>query len=198
MAEPLRARTWDPLAPAGAGGQPADWTEPSVVTVASTTDLFHPAVTTADLERMVATIAATPRHEYVLLSDRPKRMLALGNEGLPFPRNLWVGVPVTTDTDVWRAEDLLRCNTPRSWVSAQPLEGPLPSLPVAMFSWIVCGIDTGPGRPPVDLEWVRDLRDRCVEAGVPFSFRRCDAGGEAVAELDGVVWDQRPAELNAP
>lgn len=191
-------RNWDPLSAPDAGGQPTDWAEPSVITVVSTTDLFHPAVATADLERMVATMAATPQHEYVLLTERAKRMLALGNEGLPFPRNLWVGVPVLSDGDVWRAEDLLRCNTPRSWVSAEPLAGPLPSLPVAMFSWVVCGTDAGPGRPAVDLDWVRDLRDRCVEAGVPFTFRHRPGPDLpwAPAELDGAVWDQRPGELS--
>lgn len=196
MADSPRSRTWDPLAPTDDTGQPTDWAEPAVIEVEAPTDLFHPAVETAALERMVATMAATPRHSYVLLTERAKRMLALGNEGLPFPRNLWVGVPVSTDDDVWRAEDLLRCNTPRSWVSAEPLRGPLPTLPVAMFSWIRCGIDPSEGGAAVDLDWVRDLRDRSVAAGVPFALRlRAADGGWTPGQLDGVVWDQRPPEL---
>lgn len=187
-------RTWDPLDTDGP--DPADWSEPVVVRVGGPTDLFDPAVDTPTIERVVAAMAATPRHSYLVLTERVKRLLALGNEGLPFPKNVWVGVPVHDDADVWRAEDLLRCNTPRAWVAAEPIEGPVPSLPVEMFAWVTCG--TPAGAPPAALDAARDVRDRCRRAGVPFRYRtRAGDGPWEPAELDGVVWDGRPAGLGA-
>lgn len=190
---------WNPVVPTGDGegaipdevalAQPHSWVESKVVEVAPGTDLFHPDFDMASLQRLVSVIGSTPQHSYLLLTERAKRLLVLGNEGLPFPRNLWVGVPVRSDDEVWRAEDLLRCNSPRSWVLADPLAGPLPSLPVGMFSWIVCGTGTG----SVDTGWLRDLRDRCVAAGVPFWLR--SRSGGAPVELDGRTWDERPPDL---
>lgn len=186
---------WEPLAGPGAKpAAPAAWADSRLVSVVPEPDLFGPDVPLETIESVVATIGSTPRHNYLILTTRAKRLLVLGNEGLRFPANMWVGVRVESEADVWRAEDLLRCNTPRPWVAAEPLAGPLPSLPVAMFSWIVCG--PGPGTRSFDQAWARGLRDRCVAAGVPFRYqtRRPDGRSEP-AQLDGRVWDQRPHGL---
>lgn len=37
-----------------------------------------------------------------------------------------------------------------------------------MIHWVICGGETGPGARPVNPQWVRDLRDQCIDAGVPF------------------------------
>lgn len=195
MTAPLKEESWDPLAgPGDDRVDPAQWAEPRLVGVADRPDLFGPAVPLAVIEAVVGTIEATPRHVYLVLTTRAKRLLALGNEGLRFPPNMWVGVRVGSDEDVWRAEDLLRCNTPRAWVAAEPLRGPVPSLPVEMLSWVLCGPGPGDDDAAFELSWARDLRDRCVAAGVPFRYQTPGPGGRPVpAELDGRVWDHRPA-----
>jgi protein gp37 len=47
----------------------------------------------------------------------------------------------------------------------------------------------------MDLAWARSIRDRCVDAGVPFFFKQW--GGRTPKamgrELDGVLWDEMPA-----
>lgn len=186
---------WEPLAGPGANrADPAGWAGPRLVSVAAEPDLFGSDVPLATIEAVVATIGSTPRHSYLILTTRAKRLLALGNEGLRFPANMWVGVRVESETEVWRAEDLLRCNTPRPWVAAEPLRGPLPSLPVAMFSWIVCG--PGADAQRFDESWARELRDRCTATGVPFRYQARGLDGRCEpAQLDGRVWDQRPDGL---
>lgn len=49
----------------------------------------------------------------------------------------------------------------------------------------------------MDPAWARQIRDECVEAGVPFLFKQWGgltpkAGGR---ELDGRTWDEYPAPL---
>jgi protein gp37 len=40
------------------------------------------------------------------------------------------------------------------------------------LDWIIVGGETGPGARPVHPEWVRNLRDQCVAAEVPFFFKQ--------------------------
>ena len=47
----------------------------------------------------------------------------------------------------------------------------------------------------MDPDWARDIRDRCVAAGIPFLFKQWGgrtpkAGGRL---LDGRTWDEYPA-----
>ena len=37
--------------------------------------------------------------------------------------------------------------------------------------WIIVGGESGPGARPMHPDWVRGIRDHCVEAGVPFFFK---------------------------
>lgn len=46
-----------------------------------------------------------------------------------------------------------------------------PELKRNLIAWIVCGGETGPGARPMNPDWVRSLRDQCVNAGVPFFFK---------------------------
>ena len=57
------------------------------------------------------------------------------------------------------------------------------------------GGESGPRFRAVKLEWLRELRDRCLEEGVAFFFKqwggiRPKSGGR---ELDGRTWDELPA-----
>ena len=40
------------------------------------------------------------------------------------------------------------------------------------IDWVICGGESGPGARPMHPSWVRDLRDQCHEAGVPFLFKQ--------------------------
>lgn len=81
-----------------------------------------------------------------------------------------------------------------------PLLGPLPSLDLAGIDWVIVGGESGPGYRPLELDWVRQIRDRCVELGIPLFFKQVGgrtpkAGGRL---LDGRTWDQFPAVVQAP
>ena len=39
------------------------------------------------------------------------------------------------------------------------------------IDWVICGGESGPGARPMHPDWVRSLRDQCVDAGVPFYFK---------------------------
>lgn len=62
------------------------------------------------------------------------------------------------------------------------------------IKWVVCGCESGYGARPMDLDWVRSIRDQCQRAEVPFFFKQRIEDGKKIhmPELDGRVWDEYP------
>ena len=86
------------------------------------------------------------------------------------------------------------------FLSLEPLLGPLPILDLAGIDWAIVGGESGPGRAPDGGEsWVRDIRDQCLGAGVPFFFKQW--GGvqkyRTGRVLDGRTWDEMPGIATA-
>jgi protein gp37 len=126
-------------------------------------------------------LARSPRREVDLLACWP---LA----------NVWLGTSIESDDYVRRADALRAAPAATRFLSLEPLLGPLPSLNLAHIDWVIVGGESGPGHRSLDLGWVRDIRDRCVELGIPLFFKQVGgrtpkAGGR---ELDGRTWDQMP------
>ncbi len=130
----------------------------------------------------------------------------------PLP-NVWLGVTVE---DQQRAKEripyLLSIPAAVRFVSVEPMLGRVDLRQESDLSpmdcsaewleyldWVICGCESGPGRRPTDIDWVRDLRDQCVAAGVPLFVKQLDLGNGIVKmpALDGRVWDQYPGEADA-
>lgn len=41
----------------------------------------------------------------------------------------------------------------------------------AQLDWVICGGESGPGARPMHPQWIRELRDQCVETDTPFFFK---------------------------
>lgn len=133
---------------------------------------------------------------------------------MPPLRNVWLGVSVEDQrwADI-RIPALLETPAAVRWVSAEPLLGPVDLLPYVShqcdcpgpehlkrsefgpgLDWVVVGGESGPDHRPLNPDWARSLRDRCVAAGVPFLFKQVGgrtpkSGGRV---LDGRTWDEYP------
>ncbi|HEV2071064.1 MAG TPA: phage Gp37/Gp68 family protein [Acidimicrobiales bacterium] len=119
-----------------------------------------------------------------------------GHESLA---NVWLGTSIELDRYVWRADHLRRTPAAIRFLSLEPLLGPVPSLDLTGIDWVIVGGESGSNARPMNPSWVRQIRDRCVDAGVPFFFkqhggRTPKAGGR---ELDGRTWDEMPAHVGA-
>jgi protein gp37 len=53
--------------------------------------------------------------------------------------------------------------------------GHLPSISPTL-AWVICGGESGRGGRECKPEWVRPVRDLCVERDVPFFFKQSDMG----------------------
>lgn len=173
--------------------EPKSWREPQLVFVNSMSDLFQEEVPLEFIQRVFATMVACPQHTFQVLTKRSARLREVAHQ-LPWPGNVWMGTSIENELVIQRVHDLLATPAKIKWVSAEPLLGPLPNLPVDQLDWLVVGGESGRRARPMDTDWVRDLRDRCNGAGTPFFFKQI--GGprkwEAGRTLDGRTWDEFP------
>jgi protein gp37 len=107
------------------------------------------------------------------LPDPTTRLLLARAAQCPWPLpNVWLGTSIEADEYCWRADELRETPAAVRFLSLEPLLGPLPSLDLTGIDWVIAGGESGPKARPMDPEWVRDLRDRCVDAGIAFHFKQ--------------------------
>lgn len=63
------------------------------------------------------------------------------------------------------------------------------TLPIGL---VIVGGETGPGARPMKPEWVEDVRDQCIAAGIPFFFKAWGPRKEAGRTLVGKEWNELP------
>lgn len=173
--------------------QPLRWAAPRRIFVNSMSDLFHPEVPEFFIRRVFRTMEEAHWHEFQILTKRPERLRALADR-LSWPENVWMGVSVETEDYLWRIDHLVAVPAAVRFLSLEPLLGPLQSLPLEGIHWVIVGGESGPGARPMDPEWVRQIRARCLDQGVPFFFKQWGGTRKARTgrELDGRTWDQFP------
>lgn len=173
--------------------QPYKWGGRRVVFVNSMSDLFHAKVPLDFVKRVFDVIADTPQHTYQVLTKRSSRLPKIADK-LDWPTNLWMGVSIEDEEHLYRADDLRAVPAAVRFLSCEPLLGPLPGLELDGIDWVITGGESGHGARPLDADWVREIRDKCRAASVPFFHKQWGgrtpkAGGR---ELDGMVWSQMP------
>jgi protein gp37 len=161
--------------------------KPSRIGVQFMGDLFHRSVADRVLAIMEM-IYLCNQHTFFVLTKRTQEMVdfferwEIHRVGLDqdFPLNLWLGVSVEDQkTADERIPILFRIPAVHRWVSVEPMLGPVDFHKIKcgpnreILHWVVCGGETGPKARPLHPDWVRNLRDQCQAAGVPFFFKSC-------------------------
>lgn len=170
---------------------------PTTYFVDSMSDVFHKDVPESFVELVFTTMAAARQHTFQVLTKRPHRMRGMLNDrparpaevdagcelgvwpsiwdrvtgGVPAP-NVWLGTSIESDQYSFRADHLRATPAAIRFLSLEPLLGPLPHLRLDGIDWVIVGGESGPGARPMHPSWARDIRNRCVEAGVPFFFKQ--------------------------
>lgn len=126
--------------------KPNRWQRPRRIFVCSMADLFHDGVTDEQLDAIFAKMLEVNRHEYMVLTKRPERMVSylegsdLWNNGEPLDRaHIWFGV--SAESQRWadnRIPLLMRAPVVRRFVSAEPLLGSIASMPLKGYGCSTC------------------------------------------------------------
>jgi protein gp37 len=165
------------------------------VFVSGFSDLLHPAFSDDFIRRAFDVMVECPRVDFTVLTKRAERLAALAPT-LPWPDNIIVGVTVESDAQSERVDHLRKVPARRRLISWEPALGSLEKTSLEGIHWVIAGcekVGCWPKRP-MDIEWVRDLRDRCQAEGIAFYFKQAAVGRKVVQhpELDGVVWEEFP------
>ena len=86
--------------------------------------------------------------------------------------NIWMGVSVENESYIDRIDHLRRTGAAVKFLSLEPLLGPLEGLNLDGIDWVIVGGESGPGAREIKADWVKSIRDQCLNAGVPFFFKQ--------------------------
>lgn len=172
---------------------PLSWKAPQVIFVNSMSDLFHKDVPLAFIQKVFDVMTRAHWHQFQILTKRSGRLLQLDSR-LAWAGNIWMGVSVETERYQHRIDDLRQTSAAVKFLSLEPLLGSLPALDLAGIDWVIVGGESGPRARPMDEEWVLEIRDQCVDQGVPFFFKQWGGTNKKKAGriLQGRTWDEMP------
>jgi protein gp37 len=175
---------------------PLHWKRPRRIFVNSMSDLFHKDVPDDFIHRIFDVMVQADWHIFQVLTKRSARLARLA-PSLPWRPHIWVGVSVENNQYAWRVDQLRRVPAHIRFVSAEPLLGPIDRVNLDGIQWVITGGESGMGHRPIEEEWVRDVRDRCIRQGTAFFLKQW--GGRTPKAngrlLDGRTWDEQPAAM---
>ncbi len=178
--------------------EPFAWGRPRMVFVNSMSDLFHRDVDDATIVAITRVMASADWHTYQVLTKRSERLreMLLGPLRFAAERpHIWWGVSVEDRKHgLPRVEHLRAAPAGLRMLSVEPLLEDLGSFSLDGIGWVIAGGESGPGARPLDPGWIRSVRDRCEQAGVPFFFKQWGGvrKGRTGRLLDGRTHDDVP------
>lgn len=196
-------RGFDPVLVPGKLLDPLSWSASRRVFVNSMSDLFQERVPDSYIARVAEVMLGANWHTYQVLTKRAPRQKALLSTDLKEAAqasHIWWGVSVEDRKyGVPRLLELQSAPVRTRFLSVEPLLEDLGVLPLDGIHWVIVGGESGRGARFVDPGWVRNIRDQCFDANVPFFFKQW--GGlhkkRAGRLLDGRTHDAMPAVTNA-
>ncbi len=176
---------------------PLRWKDSRRIFVNSMSDLFHADIPEEFQRRVFEVMLNADHHIYQVLTKRPGRAERFVRRnadlfvGGVVPEHVWIGTSVESQDVLYRVDQLRGVAATVRFLSCEPLLGPL-ALDLDSIDWVIVGGESGLGYRPLDLDWVRSIREQCLEAGVAFFFKQVGgrtpkAGGRL---LDGRSWDE--------
>ncbi len=180
--------------------QPLKWRRPRMIFVNSMSDLFQKGVPFQFVDRIFDAMERADWHIFQILTKRSSLMrkyLITRYGKARGPRHIWCGVSIEDAQAKSRLAHLQNAPASMRFLSLEPLLGPLGSLDLTGIDWVIVGGESGPGARPIQIEWVRQIRDQCLRQGVAFFFKqwggaRPKTGGRA---LDDREWNEFPQYL---
>ena len=177
--------------------KPLEWKTSQTIFVNSMSDLFHKDVPISFIQRAFDVMRRANWHRFQVLTKRSERLLEL-NPLIDWPDNVWMGVSVENADYAFRIDHLRETGAKVKFLSLEPLLGPLSHLDLGGIGWVIVGGESGPGARKMDEGWVKDIRNQCLSARVPFFFKQW--GGvhkkKAGRELEGQIWDEMPVNIS--
>lgn len=157
-----------------AWNKPRKIKNPSIIFVNSMSDFWHEKAPDDWRHEALALMADTP-HQYQVLTKRPEELLLFIKRqppGFAFPDNVWLGATVEDSKTVFRIDLLRDVPAKIKFLSVEPLIAATGKLNLAGIDWVITGGESGHGARPMEVDWLRSVRNDCLAQGVPHFFKQ--------------------------
>lgn len=179
--------------------QPMHWQHSRMIFVNSMSDLFHKAIPREFIDRVFDTMETAHWHIFQVLTKRSSLMadylVSRYSDGRA-PMHMWFGVSIEDAKAKSRIQHLRAAPAGIRFLSIEPLIARIGSLDLSDIDWVIVGGESGPRARPVQIDWVREIREQCRERRVAFFFKQW--GGlrpkSRGRELDGQEWSEFPVQ----
>ena len=138
----------------------------------------------------------------------PDHLTGFTGSGEKWPENVWIGTTAENQEMAdKRIPELLKIPG-KKFLSIEPMLGEIDITPYLSdvedygkdvgfkwhkpsLDWVIVGGETGSGARPMHPDWLRSIRDQCVNAGVPLFFKgwgewaetQCEPGGDLGGDM---------------
>ncbi|RLG20369.1 hypothetical protein DRN77_07825 [Methanosarcinales archaeon] len=156
--------------------EPYKLKKPSKIFVTSMGDIFGNWNPQQWFSAVMEVVIANPRHTFQFLTKCPQYIGAfLECEHIDqIPDNMWVGVSVTCQADLWRIELLRKyVSGGKRFISFEPLLAPITTLDLSNIDWIIIGAQTGnhPDKIKPKVEWITELCSMAHNCLIPIFMK---------------------------
>jgi protein gp37 len=178
--------------------QPLQWRTSRLIFVNSMSDLFHKSVPKLHIDKVFDTMEQANWHRFQLLTKRSTLMRKYLQDRYttrPVPEHIWCGVSIEDAQRKIRLDHLRNSPATVRFLSLEPLISSIGALDLTGINWVIVGGESGPRARPIKIEWIREIRQQCVEQGVAFFFKQWSGlrPKSKGRELDGREWNEYPS-----
>ena len=172
---------------------PLNWKKPRVIFVNSMSDLFHEDIPFDFIKKIFDVMNKSSWHTFQILTKRPERLAELSDK-LVWGDNIWMGVTIESFEYKSRLNLLKQTNAKIKFLSLEPLINSVGELDLDNIDWVIAGGESGPKSRNIEVDWVRNIRNQCVEKNVPFFFKQWGGVNKKKngKTLDGKIWNKMP------
>lgn len=179
--------------------QPFAWKRHRMIFVNSMSDLFQKEIPISYISAVFDTMESADWHIYQVLTKRSSLLQKFLNKRYAHrapPAHMWFGVSVEDAQATSRIVHLQKAAAAVRFLSVEPLIAPVGRLSLEGIHWVIVGGESGPRARPMNPEWAIDVRDQCIDAGVPFFFKQWGGWSPKTNGrlLEGELWNQFPAK----
>jgi len=136
---------------------------PAVIAPVSTGDLF--GLTPYMIGSVLSVVRGASWHIFAVLTKLPQNAHIFN----PYTENVWFGVSVNQQGDVWRLKELEKIDAGKRWAIFEPLYSGI-DYDLGFLDWIIVGAQTQPEVQP-EKSWVKDLIAEARRHGVPLFLK---------------------------
>ena len=173
--------------------EPYLWKKSKIVFVNSMSDLFHEDIPFDFIAETFKVMNNNPQHIFQVLTKRAE-ILKEYSEKLCWTDNIWMGVTVENQENVYRIASLKQTSAHVKFLSIEPLIGEIKEIDLHGIDWVIVGGESGAGARPMNKDWVISIKNKCIQHDVPFFFKQW--GGIQKKKngrlLENREWSQMP------